>query len=265
MLKRILKQIIKREHWEFMGWYKSRFSLVGALGAYVNLLAHKGIGRVPIDFGKRSVFIRPGTADQGVFDQIFVRKDYRMELGDPHLIVDAGAHIGLASVYFANRFPQARIVAIEPEPANFKMLLKNTRDYPNISVLQAGLWSGKTHLQIQDSNVDNWSFRVAETVGAGGILALGVQDVMKSANANQIDILKIDIEGSEVEVLSSSVSWLGNVQNMIIELHDRFRPGCSEALDAALNGYEYVKFVSGENIVISHLCRVTSETIAPFL
>ncbi|MBL0298169.1 MAG: FkbM family methyltransferase [Betaproteobacteria bacterium] len=63
--------------------------------------------------------------------------------------------------------------------------------------------------------------------------------------------LKIDIEGAEIEALSSSAHWLARVDAMVIELHDRFRPGCSTALEQALDGYECGRSMSGESVVVN--------------
>lgn len=45
-------------------------------------------------------------------------------------IIDAGANIGLTSVYLANRFPNARILALEVDQQNFELLAENARPYP---------------------------------------------------------------------------------------------------------------------------------------
>jgi FkbM family methyltransferase len=135
------------------------------------------------------------------------------------------------------------------------MLLINTRNHPNVRPIQAGLWSKKTHLRIQDPNVATWSFRVVENSSGEGIPAVGIRDVMSEFGAAVIDVLKIDIEGSELEVLRHSSDWIDDVRTLIIELHDRIQPGCSEALDKALDGRNYGRTMSGESIVITNMSR----------
>lgn len=255
MLKAIAKKAIPKEHWEFLSWYRHRFGFARAIYAYVDLLLKKGVARAPNPLTGGSVFLRPGTTDQDVYDEIFISNEYDIDLGEPQFIVDAGAHIGLSSVFFASRYPNATVVALEPEPSNFTTLLMNTRSFPNIQPLQAGLWSRKTHLRIEDSTVPTWSFRVLESPSGEGIPAVGIRDVMSTFNAIQIDVLKIDIEGSEFEVLNHSAPWIDDVRAMIIELHDRFRPGCSEALENAVSGHNFRRSVSGESIVLTNLSR----------
>ena len=254
MLKALARKAIAQNHWAFLSWYQHRFGFASAMRAYIGM-RHKGIGQAPNPLTGGSVFLRPGTTDQDVYDEIFISNEYDIDLGDPKFIVDAGAHIGLSSVFFASRYPKATVIALEPEPTNFATLLKNTKDFPNIRPLQAGLWSKKTHLRIEDANVPTWSFRVLESASREGIPAVGIADILSDFKATRIDVLKIDIEGAEFEVLNHSASWIDSVQTLIIELHDRFRPGCTEALQTAISGHNFQKSISGESIVIADLSR----------
>src|ERR1041385_3761622 len=70
---------------------------------------------------------RIGSSDWEVFIQIFVNQEYRCveDIHDPELIIDCGANVGYASLYFLTKFPRAHIIAIEPDRANFDMLLRN--------------------------------------------------------------------------------------------------------------------------------------------
>src|SRR5438128_3211500 len=64
------------------------------------------------------IMLRSGTSDLATFEQIFVWEDYDLPMiGMPELIIDGGANIGCATIYFANRFPNARIIAVEPDEA----------------------------------------------------------------------------------------------------------------------------------------------------
>ena len=176
-----------------------------------------------------------------------------MEFEDPRIIVDAGAHVGLAAVVFASKYPAAEIFALEPEPANFEILQKNAALYPNIRPVQMGLWHKRARLEIADTTADTWSFRVRETDSADGIPAIDILSLMRDFELERIDVLKLDIEGSEVEVLSHSKPWLHYIDALIVELHDRFRPGCNAALNTALQDYEYFRNEYGENIVFFQL------------
>ena len=194
------------------------------------------------------VYLRAHTSDIETLCQIFCHAELDVPLPHPvHYAIDAGANIGLTSVFLANRYPRAQIDALEVNAENVRLLLANTASYKNIRVLEKGLWSHTTRLKILNPDAEAWAFRVGEvsTVDEAGIPAVGVQDLIADRNLD-VDILKIDIEGSEIEVLGKSDLWLDHVKTMFVELHDRFKPGCSEALLRAIGNRSHVKFRSGE-------------------
>jgi len=149
----------------------------------------------------------------------------------PHMIVDGGAHAGYASLYFANKYPEAQILAVDPEGSNVAILRENTASYPNIRVLQAGIWHRRTCLTISNQEAENWAFQVQESEGhEDAIAAITIEDIMQLASTEFIDILKLDIEGAEKEVFSGRPEWLAKVGILIIELHDRFKPAVAKRL-----------------------------------
>jgi FkbM family methyltransferase len=201
------------------------------------------------------VALRAGTSDARVLRQIFVEEelDFRLD-GEPRLIVDAGANIGLSSIYLAKRFPTATIVALEIDTRNFAILNRNVRPYPSILPRCVGLWSGRARLKVANPGAEFWSFR-AVTTHAGDPLAIeavGVADLI--ATFGPIDLLKMDIEGGEVEVLSDDgLDWVDQVQTLAVETHDRFRPGCRAALDRAVDGRGFHESRHGEYAVFQRL------------
>lgn len=103
---------------------------------------------------KEKVYLRTDSSDYAIYKQIFIEKQYDCSLKkDPEVIIDCGANIGLASVFFANKYPSAKIIAIEPEKSNYEMLLLNTQNYPNVCCLNNGVWSKKTNLYIYDAGL----------------------------------------------------------------------------------------------------------------
>ena len=167
------------------------------------------------------VAIRAGTADVSTFEHIFVWNDY--DLAFPAVvrtIIDAGANTGLAAVFFANRFPEAKIISIEPEAENFEILRRNTAPYPNIVALHAALWGEDTFLGIAnpDARVDSYRFEVG--AGQQRVEAFSVQSILQRYGLHRIDILKIDIEGGETAVFESKPPWIRQVGMFVIELHN---------------------------------------------
>ena len=120
------------------------------------------------------------TSDVEVFHQIFVDGELEFDLHMlPSRNIDAGANIGLAAVYFSSRFPEAKILALEVEAANFELLRHNTAFYPNITCLKKALWSGPANLSIANPTAESMSFQVSPSAKGDeeGILAVGVKDL----------------------------------------------------------------------------------------
>jgi FkbM family methyltransferase len=205
---------------------------------------------------QRPVVLRTNSSDMETFRKVIAEREYELAgVTPPRTIVDAGANIGLASLFFAQRFPEARIISLEPESANFELLRRNTRDYPNVVCLHKALWSESGTVNIFDPGEGSWSFRTAsqgDPPGAkrvGSIDCINVRDLMSEFGLTSIDLLKIDIEGAEKEVFESSASWIGDVDVIAIELHDRFKRGCSQAFYNATAGFEH-ELHRGENVFV---------------
>ena len=88
--------------------------------------------------------VRLGTTDISVLAKVFLETEYDVQLKrTPKTIIDAGAYTGYSTVFLAGRFPDATIVALEPEPANFRLLQSHVAELPNVIAVHAALWSGK--------------------------------------------------------------------------------------------------------------------------
>ena len=207
---------------------------------------------------EKYIRVRNGTTDLSCIVQIFGRNECRPPFNlSPQLIVDAGANIGIATLYFAHRYPNAQIMAIEPEASNFEMLQRNCEGLPNITLIQAALWPTKSPLEIVDPRNGAWAFRITEHSGRpSSVPASGVTiaDILERARTKQIDLLKIDIEGSELQLFSIGAQhWIGQIQAIAIELHDNFLPGCAQAFYSVVTTRKFIQQINGENIFVKFL------------
>lgn len=202
------------------------------------------------------IFLRNLTSDVGAYNQIFINNEYKFGVSKmPEIIIDAGGNIGLAAIFFTNKYPSAKIFSIEPETANFKMLLKNTENYPNIIPIQAALWNETGIMNIEDNGFGNWGFQTTsghlpENNSIQKIQSLTVNDIMEKYKLEKIDILKIDIESAELEVIEGCASWIDKVNSMIIELHEYMKPGVNRIFYNNTNGFDQ-EWVNGENIFLA--------------
>lgn len=200
------------------------------------------------------------SGDAGAMTQVFQNKDYELshfahntkllEYARKHeklLIVDGGANIGTSSVYFAVNYPNAKIVAIEPERENYKLLVKNCEGL-NIEPVQSALHhtSGK-ELFISDPGIGDMSFRTG-IVGEYSVPTISVSDILRGTIAIPF-ICKIDIEGAEDIVFLEDYYWMSKFPLLIVELHDWMLPwkGTSQNFLGTLGEYNFDFLMRGEN------------------
>lgn len=142
--------------------------------------------------------------------------------GEVPLIVDCGANIGASALYFAEQFPRARVLALEPQPGNFDILSRNCAGNPRIVPLRAAVASEDKRGALLDPGKGNWSFRVSERAG-GEVEMLSLNSLLARHEGAPF-VVKIDIEGYEAELFSRNLEWLDRFYVLIIELHDWMLP-----------------------------------------
>jgi FkbM family methyltransferase len=237
-----------------------KFKLTGLL-IYWKLIGRKGIAELNIPAHPGQIFLRKGTSDIAVFTSIFAFNEFdiNFEVPSDGIIIDCGANIGVSTVYFASKYPQALIIALEPNQANFELCQKNTQDFKNVVCLKAAIWNDSCELFLQNPQDEDWAFRYndrqnieAKDIQKGEkVLAFSVPDLIKRYDLKKINIMKIDIEGAEKELFSgNSLTWMNSVDNFIVELHDEIVPGCSSAFYKSLNRFDFKQSISHEKIVI---------------
>ncbi|MGA0560257.1 FkbM family methyltransferase [Larkinella sp. VNQ87] len=199
-------------------------------------------------------YLRASTSDIRTFWQVMLSKEYEISLDFvPKVIIDCGANVGLSSLFFISKYPNCKIIAIEPEDSNFAILKENLKSYPNAIPEKCGIWNRVTNLVVSDEyNLGKWGFTVKEATEemASTVSAITLADVMNRYNIEQIDILKIDIEGSETALFSSNYEyWLSRTRVLIIELHDWLKRGSSRSVLKAITRYDFSVIIQGENLV----------------
>ena len=216
------------------------------------------------EFKNRSIKIiklrkRP-SSDFDVFQQIFgwfeyqkvvddYKKNFIIDINHKLNIIDAGSNIGLTSLFFNDNFHEPNIVCIEPEEENFKVLEFNLSKHKNIYKIKGGLWNSNTYIKVvrdfRDKN--DWSFRVEETNDSRAIKAYSINQLVKDYNFEFIDILKIDIEGSEKQIFTTEnvdLSFLTITKCIALEIHDEFK--CREEINMILINFGFIFFKYGE-------------------
>ncbi len=193
--------------------------------------------------------------DLDTMRQIFVNEEYRLPIKNfqPKLILDCGSNIGCSAVYFALKYPNAQIYCVEPQKDNFTLLQKNTQYYPNIHLVKSALWGKETFIRVQEEGRHPTDYMTFETTAddPAAFKTITVAKLLKDSGFNEIDLLKIDIEGAEKEVFGAPHAdrWLSKVKVLAIELHDRFKRGCSYEFFKAVSKYRWLFALRGENLI----------------
>ena len=157
------------------------------------------------------------------WEDIFVRQTMRVILPtDAPRILDCGANIGLASLYFKRLYPAARITAYEADPAIHEILADNLsrNRAEDVETVQAAVWKENGTISFACEGADSGAVAEVTTntkAARREVPAVRLRDLIE---AEPIDLLKLDIEGAERAVLMDCAGALGNVRAMIMELHD---------------------------------------------
>lgn len=193
---------------------------------------------ISVQVGGVDLSIRTNASDIMVAaENLFYREYAGLKCGQPKVIVDAGGNIGTSAIYFARTFPEARIFVMEPQPDNFALLEKNCRPYSNITPLNLALGARTGKISMAGDPECAWGYTVSESPGAQQIDCVPLAKLMEKYSIPHIDLLKIDIEGSEREVFENSTDWIDKVDTIAVELHDGLQMGCSRAFYFATKNF----------------------------
>lgn len=240
--------------------YLAAFGLAGIFYiSYCAFSKKKKIARVARRWSRHPLYLRLNSSDISVFRQVFLAREYGIV--DPASIgrgavIDGGANIGLTSVFMADRNPDASIYAVEPDGANFELLELNTCQYSNIRCIRGALWGCDTGVRIV-GDASDWAFQVqpAEAGTQDTIPAFSICTFLERHGLTRVALLKLDVEGAEWEILLDAASWVDLVENIVIELHESIRPGCTALFERATAGFE-VDFVGRELTLVSRRTAV---------
>jgi FkbM family methyltransferase len=161
-------------------------------------------------------------------NEIFINSSYYFNIkNEKPTIIDCGSHIGLSLIYFKEISPNAKIIAVEPNPEVLNILKQNIfeNNLTNIEVIPKALSTDNSPKEFFfDSSTDNWystgSFRQGSWQGVQKSKRILVDCItLSSLITEKTDILKLDIEGMEEKVLFEAKEKLSLVENIVIEYH----------------------------------------------
>ena len=189
------------------------------------------------------IYYRPNTIDVPTLVQSLIRKEYGKGLksNSPEYIIDAGCYIGDVTIFYLNKFPNSKIIALEPNESNYEVAKLNLEPYKERTiVINKGLWSSKASLSFKGDfttaslGIDNKASQKIECIDMNSLLI--------ENKFEHLDLLKMDIEGAELEViLKNSDTWLPKTKMIAVEFHsDEIKQLCLNKLyEYDFEGFEY--------------------------
>jgi len=166
---------------------------------------------------------------EAIYKAIFEEEDYNFITTNPSpRIIDAGSHIGIAALYFKRRYPTAQVVCFEPNPTTFKLLEKNISQnrLEDITLVNAAVATAKGKIKFYVSKDEQMPWTWGDSAAMNKWVSdettktIKVNSVRLSEYINQeVDLLKLDVEGSEEEVLKEAEEKLINVKQIFMEFH----------------------------------------------
>jgi FkbM family methyltransferase len=171
-------------------------------------------------------FVRLGSTDMLVLDEMFQTREYSFveeNLREVRQIVDLGANVGFSLRYWNEIFPDAKILAVEPEPENFDLCQRNVEAAGfahAVKLVRACVGSYRREVHL--SGKDEWAYQMSNSPEAGAptVPVVPLSELLETHfECGQIDLLKCDIEGAERELFSNCARWISRIKAIVIELH----------------------------------------------
>ena len=153
------------------------------------------------------------------FKEIFFEKIYQFETSkEGPVIYDCGANIGTSCLYFKKLYPKARIKAFEADPKIFNVLNQNllNNNIKDVETFNYLVWFNKDKINFGTDQADAGSVYIKNRPTVQ-VEAINLNEWL--AKEEQIDMLKMDIEGAEYDVILNCKDSLKKVKNLFIEYH----------------------------------------------
>jgi FkbM family methyltransferase len=166
-------------------------------------------------------------------------------LDNPKVIIDVGANIGYSSKFFAKHYPQATVYAIEPVKDNFSCLVLNVAEYINIIPYNVAMGAARGELTLSLTHNAEKNLGMMSAYGVGVRAETVRMYPMDELPVKDVDFIKIDVEGYELEVLKGATNILNKYEPLIqMETNDDAHEYLLEI------GYEYITRRSGDDFYV---------------
>jgi FkbM family methyltransferase len=216
-IKRIVRKVIPKPIRAWVHDVRTRHPEPNA--KWIVLETNPELSEINID--GRHFYLASGETFRGTYKSIFECHFYRIPVIHRNpTILDCGANIGLATRYWLERFPEAKIHAFEPDPRLFEILKRNVKEVSteNVTLHRKAVWHRNTTLTFQSTGVETGAITDVTAIEDANSIQVEAIDIAEFLD-ERIDFLKMDIEGAECQVIPALDGKLDNVLAMYIEYH----------------------------------------------
>lgn len=217
-------------------------TVVGVLGFPIwRRLTPRPLG-LPITVGALRRFNVADRQEIELVRAVLAHRQYAIvEIPDDGVVVDLGANVGTATAFFRAHSSRARIIAVEPDPETCSRLRANVGSLPDVEVIEAAVTDqdGTVALRRTDSSWSaslNWGDH-----GEVEVRAVRLQTLLSELDIGEVDLLKVDVEGSEYRIVESFHDW-SRMRCIVIEVH-----GPTEPVEDALRPTHDLRWVETED------------------
>lgn len=201
-----------------------------------------------------------GRIDSLTADQIFTMDGYALQqdesafvsrleeitaAGKRPLIIDCGAFTGFSTKYFAEKYSQALVMAIEPDAGNFQLAQTQCAGLVNVRLMRGFIGSQSGFARIQNPHAEPWAFRTQRTNDSKDLPLLTIPELVSAEENCELVLVKVDIEGFEADLFATNLEWIDECPILIVELHDWLMP-------EALTSQNFLKAMAGRNRTFVH-------------
>jgi FkbM family methyltransferase len=207
------------------------------------------------------IFLRERGSDFSMFKEVLEEQVYSGVLATLPAcgtIIDLGANIGLTSLYLAAHFPDAKLFSVEPNADTYEVLRSNLQSLiadGRCQTLRGAVWSAERPLVADSSHgADHFSAFAtrepsANDIGETTIAGYSMARIIAESGFSFVDLLKVDIEGAEVQLLEGDRSWLNHVGAIAIEFHGGSRN--ASGFDEIMAEHHFTIWDDGSHTVLA--------------
>jgi FkbM family methyltransferase len=186
-----------------------------------------GLQRVSLRFREMpdaTLTLRPGTEDDSLARDALFRRHHLPPTSIPprelRTVWDLGANVGLTMAHMATLFPAAQILGVELDADNAALCRHNISAWPDrCELVHAGAWVSDGTVSYTRDPDRPQSFHIESGPASASAPAISLNTLLQRCGWEQVDYVKMDIEGAEQRVLKENTAWAARVRSIKVEVH----------------------------------------------